>query len=140
MNRNQRSSSCANLLFGALLLTCFGCSGGDGARVSGTATVNGTPLVGARVTARSSETGAWASGVTNDQGQFTLGSESHGEILPYGTYGVIIVEDRGDWDHPSPPKISAKYGDPKTSGISVVVDESGDKTLDLTLDPPQQRR
>lgn len=139
MHRKPISPAIAGLLFSALLLMCAGC-GGDGARVSGTATVNGTPLVGARVTAQSNETRVWGTGVTDDQGRFTLTSEARGDSLPIGTYGVIIVEDRGDWDHPNPPQISAKYGDANSSGIELVIDEPGRKTLDLTLDPPQSGR
>lgn len=121
----------------AIAAVSLGCEPKDGARVMGRATIGGeTPLVKARVTARSKENGMWATGMTDVEGKFILSSETRGEFLPNGTYQVIVVEDRGDWDHPSPPTISRKYGNVASSGIELVVDDSQEKTLELVLDAP----
>lgn len=123
------------LLF-VFIAECTGCGSANTAKVSGTAKLaDGTPLVKARVTARSESTGKWASGTTDQEGRFLLGTEVEGEGLPFGEYGLIVVEDRGDWDHPSPPKVSRKYESPATSGLQLKIDSGESQVLDLVLDP-----
>lgn len=123
-------------LFVLTSLLMIGCGPSGGARVSGTALLqDGTPLVGARVTARSPETGKWASGTTDQQGNFVLGTEHVGEPLPLGDYAVFVTEDLGDWDHPQPPKIARKYGSAEQSGLNLSITDAGDARLDLKLDP-----
>jgi hypothetical protein len=120
-----------------LTLLIVGCGGSDGARVAGTvALVDGTPVANVRVTVRCEVTGRWASGTTDQQGNLTLGTEHPGERIPCGKYSVIVTEDQSDWDHPSPPKIASKYGSSATSGLSLVIDEAGNKEFNLVLDPP----
>jgi hypothetical protein len=117
-------------------LAVTGCRSGDKIEVSGTVKLNdGSPLVNARVTAMSTETAAWASGTTDQQGRFTLGTEIAGEGLAPGKYRLSVVEDQGDWDHPQPPKISRKFGNPETSGLTLKIENNSLPPLDLVLDP-----
>jgi hypothetical protein len=109
----------------------------DRASVVGTVTThNGQPLDGARITVRSNETGNWATAVTDSQGRFRLGTVSPGDGIPAGEYYATLIEERGDWDHPTAPRIHAKYGKPEDSGLRLKV-EAGEKlTFDLVLDGP----
>ena len=116
----------------------LGCGSDGKSSVVGTITNSaGQPLVGARVTVRSDETGKWASGVTDKEGTFSLGTIEANEGLVPGQYGVIVVENRGsDSDHPLPRTISTKYGNPATSGISLTVETGKEAELSVKLDPP----
>lgn len=117
-----------------VVIGLFGCGPAGGAKVSGTVKQkDGTPLAKARITARCESTGRWASGVSDESGNFILGTEKAGEGLPPGEYTVIVVEDQGDWDHPSPPKISKKYANPVLSGLQFRL-EGDDTVLEWTLD------
>ena len=118
-----------------LNLCVLGCSG-DKARVSGIVKLSdGSPLTSARVTA-SNSAGDWASGVTDATGQFKLGVEQSGDGLAPGSYQVIVVEDRGDWDNPKPPRIHAKYQSPSTSELELEVEAGESLTVEWTLEPP----
>jgi Carboxypeptidase regulatory-like domain len=120
-----------------VLIPIAGCGGSDRAHVSGTVIhKDGSPLIGARIVARSRETGHTGSGVTNDQGFYTLGVEKKGDGMPPGNYYVIIREDRGDYDYPNPPTIASKYSSASDSGFSFEVAAGEAKTFDLTADPP----
>lgn len=114
---------------------CYGCGRSDNAKVTGKLLRrDGTPVVNAKVIARSKETGKSASASTNDEGDFAIGAVDQGNGLPPGDYAVVIVEDRGDPDHRRRPTIAAKYRDPDKSGVSVSVKPGENKKLDLTLD------
>jgi hypothetical protein len=115
--------------------TLAGCGGSDRAAVSGTLLQqDGTPLVGARVIARSNETGKSAYGQTNGQGYFELGGESAGDGIPPGDYYVTVVEDIGDENNPRPQTISSKYRNPSTSGLTLSVKAGQKAVLDAKLD------
>jgi hypothetical protein len=118
------------------VLCLTGCGGADRGGVVGTiAKSDGSPLVGARVTARSDATGKWATGITDETGRYELGSEQPGDGIPPGEYYVKINEDRGSWDHPRPRTIPQKYEDPAISGLHVNVVAGEDAVLDVKLDP-----
>ena len=124
------------VLTGVFLAQCIACGSGSGTKVSGTLKLgDGSPVVKARVTARNDATGDWASGITNEEGFFELGTEKAGERLPLGSYQVTIIEDQGDWDHPTPPKISRKYNRPDTSGLMLTVEPGNSQTFDIVVDP-----
>jgi len=97
-------------------------------------------VAGSRVIFRSPDSGAWASGTTDSNGNYELGTTEEVEGLPPGEYLVTVVEDRGDWDSPSPPTIHAKYASPKTSGLLCTVEAGKDLKRDLQLEPPAQRQ
>lgn len=118
-------------------LSISGCGNGGMADVGGTVTrKDGSPVVKARVTARSGVTGAWASAITDQEGRFELITNDEGTRVPAGDYQVTVIEDKGDWDHPNKASISAKYGQPNTSGITFSVEAGDRKDLNLELDPP----
>jgi hypothetical protein len=118
------------------LLGMPGCSVSNGGKVSGTVKrKDGTSLVGARVVARSADTGKSAYGTTDSDGRFELGSAEHGDGVAAGDYDVIVLEDRGDPDTRRPPTIAVKYRDPATSGLNVTVRAGETQEMNLTLDP-----
>lgn len=132
-NTNTWLVAVASLM--CLLVT--GCGNSDRASVSGVLLRHdGTPLVAARVIARSEVAGASVTGLTDQAGYFKLGTNEAGNGVPPGDYYVIVVEDRGELDNRRPPSIAAKYEKPSSSGIMLSV-AAGDKTeLNLTLDKP----
>lgn len=114
-----------------------GCASSDRVSVTGRVTRrDGSPVAGSRVTFRSPATGAWASGVTDNDGYYELGMDQRGDGIPPGEYTVAVAEDRGDWDNPKPATIHAKYASAKTSGLSIAVEAEGDQTYDIELETP----
>jgi hypothetical protein len=114
----------------------LGCQGRE-ASVSGTLTTQeGLPLVGARITVRNSETGDWATGVTDSRGHYELGSDPSGTGVMPGEYYVTVIEGREDWDNPAPPQVHAKYSKPATSGLRLALEPGERKAMDLSLEAP----
>jgi hypothetical protein len=112
-----------------------GCGSADFADVSGQIVRNdGTPVVGAQVTARSAESGKWASGMTNQEGRYSLSRSADERGVVPGTYDMIIVEDRGDVDAPKKQTIPKKYGDAATSGLSISAKAGDSIVFDVKLD------
>jgi hypothetical protein len=125
------------VLWSAALLLVTGCGAADHGRVRGTVIrKDGTPLAGARVVARSVETGKSAYGTTDSDGRFELRGGAEEDGIPGGDYHVIVLEDRGDPDQRKRPTIGAKYRDSATSGLIVSVEPGDSKEFNLTLDPP----
>jgi hypothetical protein len=126
--------------FGALLLA-LGCGGGDRAEVSGKVTrADGSPLVGARVIARSDATGKSANGVTDYDGHYVLSMVEPGDGVPAGDYKASIIEFRGTGDNMRPASISLKYGNPDESGLAFAISGGEEKVFDVVVDPLEQRR
>jgi Carboxypeptidase regulatory-like domain len=118
-----------------LLLLTIGCGKTTVAKVSGTVSrKDGSHLVGARVIARSDETGKSANGLTNAQGEYELGTLEVGDGVAPGDYYVIVLEERGDEINPRPATIAAKYSKAATSGFKFSVQAGEKKTFDMTLD------
>lgn len=111
----------------------------DTVPVSGVATFNGTPLANYTVSFFPIDGRRPAAGVTDDQGNFILGTNATGDGCPPGPCQVAVV-----WAGPPPvepgtevqiedprkqPKqpvpVPQKFADPATSGIEIVVPESG---------------
>jgi hypothetical protein len=111
-----------------------GCGGSDRTAVSGQVLRHdGSPLTGARVTARSNATGAWASGTTDQEGRFELGVAEKDDGIAPGEYYVIISEERVDFDSPAPHTIPDRYGDPEESEIHFTAEAGEHVTLDIKL-------
>jgi hypothetical protein len=118
------------------VLVISGCGGSNTGTVRGTVLhADGSPLAGARVVARSAETGETAYGTTDADGSFELGGAS-GDGVPPGDYDVIVLEDRGDPDSRQALTVAAKYRDPEKSGLAVSVQSGELQQLNFTLDPP----
>ena len=118
-----------------VLMLCAGC--GDPLRISvgGRITrADGSPLVGATVTARSDATGKWARGVTDADGTFQLGGATADDGIEPGEYYVTITEDRGDMGQ-MPATIPARYAKRTASGIALTVAAGESQELNLQLDP-----
>jgi hypothetical protein len=114
-----------------------GCGGGDRSAVVGQLLrQDGSPLAGARVTARSDKTGKWASGYSDAEGRFSLGTVQVGDGIPPGNYYVIIVEDRGGAENLRPATIHERYANPGSSGLTVSVEPGETAELNIKLDPP----
>lgn len=126
------------VLCAAGLLVAVGCGkSSDRLDVDGRVTrKDGSPLVGATVMFRSSESGKYATGVTDKDGRYELGTSRPGEGIPPGDYRVTVMENRGDEDHPSPPTVAQKYSLPGRSGLTFAVEPGGERTFDIVLDPP----
>lgn len=120
-----------------LALLALGC-GGTGS-LSGLVTYKGKPLVSGRVTAVAGEEGPRV-GLIQPDGRYRI------EGLPVGTVKLAVenpdplAEPSGDGDGGKvkrrPPgwvALPAKYGDIKTSGLTVDV-RAGSATKDLALD------
>jgi hypothetical protein len=112
-----------------------GCGDSDRASVTGTLLrKDGAPLVGARVIARSPQTGESSYGITDAEGKFELGASADSRGVSPGDYELLIVEDRGDPDHRKPRSIAAKYRNSSTSGLSVNVKAGEQAEVNFTLD------
>lgn len=121
--------------FGTLLFA-LGCGGGDRAEVSGKVTrANGSPLVGARVIARSDATGKSANGITDNDGRYVLSMVDPGDGVPAGDYKASIIEYRGRGDNMRPASISVKYGNPDESGLTFAISGGEEKVFDVVVDP-----
>ena len=138
---NQAKCHRNNVCRIALLLSLMfstGCGNPERATVSGTLLrKDGTPLAGARVIARSNETGKAGYGQTDGHGRFELGVAEESDGIPPGDYYVVIVEDRGDEHNRRPPTIAAKYRNPSTSGLALTVKAGENAELNATLEPPE---
>jgi hypothetical protein len=121
----------------AVLAGAVGCGSSDRIGITGRVTRrDGSPLAGARITFRSPETGKTASGFTDQNGNYELGTSSPGEGVPPGGYYVTILEDRGPIENQKPPTVSEKYNLPDSSGLLFKVEPGGAKSFDITVDPP----
>jgi hypothetical protein len=97
---------------------------------------DGTPLVGAKVTFRSGESGVSAFGYTDQDGRYSLGTTQMGEGVPPGKYGVSIAEDRGTEGNVRPMTIHPKYVAASRSGIEFTVPLPDEGTnFDIVVDP-----
>jgi Carboxypeptidase regulatory-like domain len=126
-----------SLAIGALLLLVSGCGASDRGGIRGSILrKDGTPLAGARVVARSLETGESAYATTDANGRFDMGSSEQSGGVSAGDYDGIVLENRGDPDSRRPLSISEKYREPSSSGLSVSVRSGESQEMNLKLDPP----
>jgi hypothetical protein len=115
--------------------------------VSGTLTYQGKPLPGYRVTFLPTDGRRAATGVSDAQGKFTMGTNDAGDGAPPGKHKVafvwvppnpagepgqeVIIDDPSKLPKPQ-TKIPDKYSDPETSGTTVDVPPRG--LTDLKFD------
>jgi hypothetical protein len=100
---------------------------------------NGKPLVAAQVTFECAQPSLSATGVTDEQGNFRLGTLQDGDGAPAGEYRVTVVEaENADIDHPQPRQVHEKYRTPDASGLKFTVDKQH-TSFEIKLDPPAKR-
>jgi hypothetical protein len=144
---------CSSLLVPFCLVVC-GCSskvGSTPASLSGTVSLNGTPLKGGTITFHPKEGGVYPTYIKED-GSYSIASLPVGEVavaieteslnpnkakMVYGGGRGPVAGPQPD-NAPEPPKgeyvkISPKYADPKTSQLSVNLNKGKNvQTFDLT--------
>ena len=122
----------------AWLVWLSGCGGStDRVDITGRVTrADGSPLVGAKVSFASNQTGKSALGFTDRDGRYELGTARLGEGIPPGEYYVTVSEDRGDVENPQPPTVHERYRIPGDSGLTFKVEPRGERTFDVVLDLP----
>jgi hypothetical protein len=106
-----------------------GCSSGErllpaGGRVTGP---GARPLADVRLVFIAKGRSLTATGRTDPEGRYALGSRRAGGGLPAGDYAVLAIDDApgGDIDHPLPSRIASRYADPATSGLEARVAPGG---------------
>ncbi len=142
-------------LFGLLFCVCLiGCGGPDGppfGLVSGKVMIGDAPVVGASVTlipdSSAGTTGPQSSGVTNEQGEFTVFGPSAREGAVVGKHKVTIncpFDITGGSSGGGDPtmdtsgndgcKVASKYFDQETSGLTLTVSAEGSEDVVFNLD------
>jgi 5-hydroxyisourate hydrolase-like protein (transthyretin family) len=114
------------LLWFPLLAACGGCGNKYHTLAVGGKVVfaDGTPAAGVQVTFECQQPAVSATAVSDEQGNFRLGTLNEGDGAPAGKYRVALVEgESDDVDHPPPRRIHSKYGNPETSGLEFTVDQ-----------------
>lgn len=136
------------------MVSFSGCGGGyqtgeieASVPVNGTLTFQGKPLESYQVVFMPDDGRRVATGVTDANGNFTLGTNKLGDGAPPGPCKVaiqfapptvdgagneVIIDDPSKLPKPK-IKIPAKYGNPETSGISQDVPKGGLKDLKIDL-------
>lgn len=123
----------------ALLLLIAGC-GGNLHPVNGRVHyADGEPVTHGRVILETpGPTGIW--GLVRPDGTFTLGTNTPDDGVPAGTYNVYLENTdtfppAGSTENFTPqPLVHSKYGDPKTSGLTLEVPVKVQP--DLTVERP----
>ena len=98
--KHKTTYRAASFLPGFFLLVCLVGCGDNLSRVTGTVTFNGEPLAGAAIMFTSTTDGINASGVTNQDGVYTLQTPTGnaGTGAPRGTYLVTFSKFDISWD------------------------------------------
>jgi mannose-6-phosphate isomerase-like protein (cupin superfamily) len=101
------------------------------AKVTGTVTLNGKPLAGAAVKLVG-ENGRIATGVTEEDGRYTMTSDKTNDGVAPGRYRVTISAPAREKSDQPRNAIPAKYASPDVSGLMVEVAE-GSNVFDFEL-------
>jgi len=99
---------------------------------------DGTPLAGLRVTFVSEQPAVSATGITDGDGHFVLGTIEADDGAPAGVYEVVVVE-AARADLPPPSRIHARYARLETSGLQFTVEPQRNE-FTLQLDPAAPSR
>jgi hypothetical protein len=129
----------------------LGCGGGQPTgewqttvRAAGVLTHQGQPLAHYQVNFVPEPPARAAMGVTNETGEFTLGTNKPGDGAPAGKHQVSVVyvgppgsggDGMNDFSPPPPPKekLPKKYGRTETSEITVEIPPAGSRELKVEL-------
>jgi hypothetical protein len=112
----------------------------------GVLTWQGEPLEDYMVTFYPKDGKRPAAGKTDEEGRFTLGTNGPNDGAAPGVHNVTVVyvgpemhQEPGKEEAytPPPPKVTipAKYGDPKTTDLTLDVPAEGSDSLDIELAP-----
>ncbi len=110
-----------------MILVAGGCSQSNTVAVTGTVTLNGKPADQAEVQFTPKE-GRMASGVTDNEGKFSLSTFSPGDGAVPGDHKVTIVQYYAPGQPPPmtpgplPSRFPAKYSDPAQTPFSAKVE------------------
>jgi len=113
------------------MLTWFGCGSENDGRlsVSGTVTLDGSPLSEGSVVFSDESGGSAGVGILTD-GNFSLAEAGNSEGIQPGNYKVSVnswivepgsVDEAGEIVDAGESRIPKKYNDPKTSGLTATV-------------------
>ncbi|WP_013627005.1 transthyretin-like family protein [Rubinisphaera brasiliensis] len=139
-----------------LLFVCSGCGGGAGTdpwsqsrkethRVQGKLVLDGLPLSNATIVFRSEQEDIAASGISDENGEFTLTTYEPGDGAVVGTHTVIVQKfdpntlpeniDLDMVDEVPEPKLLTpeKYSEFGTSDLTATVDASGQNSITLDI-------
>lgn len=122
-----------------LLCGLAGCGGKYATQsVEGTLTdAAGKPLANVMVVFERSGEPMVARGITDENGQFRLGTTRPDEGAPVGAYRVCMSQQlQGDPDKPALRRFAKRYNSPETSGFEVEV-VPGRNQFDFKLDQPE---
>ena len=131
-NRRIDSLGVAACLLGCILLAGCGSKRTLG-RVEGNVTLNGKPCSGVMVLFECVKERAFITANVGNDGRYAVQmAEGHG--LPVGTYQVSVrPAPPTDWSRPPQTvPIPPRYRDPKTSGLTLTVEE-GENRYDIPL-------
>ena len=129
-------------LAAAMLLLTAGCGSGERMHVVGgrVTDADGKALPDVRVVFIAKGRSLTATGRTDTDGRYTLGTTQVAGGTPAGDYTVVAIDDaRGDIDHPRPSRVAARYTDPASSGLSARV-APGMGPVDIVLEAPPHDR
>jgi hypothetical protein len=70
------------------------------------------------------------------EGNYSIGTSTPGEGVPPDGYYVTVLEDRGPVTSMKPATVNSKYTLPSDSGLLFKVEDGGETTFDIVLDPP----
>lgn len=125
-------------VFALAVLTIVGCGSGDRGYLTGTVSLDGTPVGPGTITFDPvSETTPGAMASFGEDGRYTVFSSGRKEGAVPGEYRVRIHggEEFGtEGEAPVETKIPARYGQPGSTELTVII-EPGQNTRDFELTP-----
>lgn len=120
------------LALAIFFLTGCGSRGPKTARVSGTVTMSGKPLPKVGVTFLPTKKGPAATGVTNENGEFTLTTTRKGDGAVLGKHKVTVgAAEEGQ----KGPAIAEIYSSPHTTKLTAEVQSGKTNVFTFDVDP-----
>jgi len=147
----SRSAVPAIFVAAAVMMCSAGCNDGPAPALkenvvpaAGTISFQGQPLDHYQLTLYPSDKRRPATGTTDAQGNFTLGTNTVDDGAPAGTHKLVVThagppvqQESGKEEAYTPPpptvKVSPKYSSAETSDATVTVPTDGSRTLKIEL-------
>jgi hypothetical protein len=126
----------------AVFFTVSGCGGPKFLKVTGRVTYKGQPVPNTQLRFMPDNNERPSTGLTGDDGSFTLRYSRNQGGAPPGNYTVFLtyVPSNEEENHTAPPKatkelkaVIAKYSDPKTTPLHYELHEDG-QFIEISLD------